>query len=418
MSRRRVAIVGVGLDPAGRQVTLEVLESIKRAGVVFVTRATEKIVRTINPSAHIEYISTREATMDFSRLADRIYEVNDDVIVAVRGDSTFASLGTRLYRELTRRGVECVLIPGISSLQVAAARLGVDWSNSLVLDVHACPSDRMLRLIASSVLMGLKVITTLHPRLRGEDIARFLLESGMSDLRMSICENLGKENERLVTGSASDIARAITNYNAIAVIESMNDVRWESIRDSDLVTCESIPGPTKEEIRAVTATKARIRPGFKVLEVGCGTGALTIELALRVAPDGVVYALDYREEAIRTAMINLRKARLAHLVRLIRGKAPESLENINDTFNVAVIGGTENLESTLMIVYRKLDDPGRIVINAVTVDTVIKSYNVLRDLGLAVEITTCYVARTREIKGKLVFTAQNPVFIITGERKR
>ncbi len=415
---KRVKIIGVGVDPRGKHLTLEALEHIKSADVVFVTHATSRVVENLAPQARIEYISAREATTDFVSLADRVCKLNyENIVIAVRGDSTFASLGTRLYRELTRRGVTCRLVPGISSLQVAIARLGMDWSNSVVLDVHASPTERMLRTAASFVAMGFKVITTLSPKLRGGDLARFLLESGMEEVRVCVCENLCRENERILTGNVRDMANTPTDYNAIAVIEPLTDLRWSTgISDREIICNEKVPGPTKEEIRAVTAAKARLKPGYKVLEIGCGTGALTVELAYRVAPDGIVYAIDYRDEAVRTAMLNVRKFRVAHLVRIIRGRAPEVLESIDCMFNVAVVGGTEDLDRTLTAVSRKLSKPGRVVINAVTLDTVLSAYNTLRRLGFNVEITVCYIARTREIKGKLMFTAHNPVFIITGEQ--
>jgi len=420
MSRKKVMIVGVGIDPRGRQVTLEALDHIKSADVVFATRTVSKVIENVAPDVHIEEISTREATVDFNLLADRICSsASQRIVVAVRGDSTFASLGTRLYRELTRRGVECRILPGISSLQVAAAKLGLDWSNSVILDVHARPSEEILRTIASLIGLGFKVITTLHPRVRGNDVAKFLVESGLQQVRVSVCENLGRESERVLVGLAEDLARTQTDYNAILIAEPLADMRWTTgTSDCEIITNEKVPGPTKEEIRAITAAKARLKPGYRVLEIGCGTGALTVELALRVAPDGVVYAVDYRDEAIKTTMLNLRRFRVAHLVKLVHGRAPEVLESLDCKFNVAVIEGTENLERMLEVVSKMLEDPARIIINAVTMDTVNTACSVLRRLGFNVEITLCYIAKTREVKGKLMFTAHNPVFIITGEQRR
>ena len=61
---------------------------------------------------------------------------------------------------------------------------------------------------------------------------------------------------------------------------------------------DNVPGPTKEEIRVITISKARLCEGSIVVDVGCGTGGLTVEAALQVAPKGKVYAIDEDQEAI------------------------------------------------------------------------------------------------------------------------
>ena len=61
---------------------------------------------------------------------------------------------------------------------------------------------------------------------------------------------------------------------------------------------DEVPGPTKEEIRVLTISKARLCEGSIVIDVGCGTGGLTVEAALQVAPKGKVYAIDEDQAAI------------------------------------------------------------------------------------------------------------------------
>jgi len=52
------------------------------------------------------------------------------------------------------------------------------------------------------------------------------------------------------------------------------------IPDTMFTQDEAVPGPTKEEIRALTISKARLKEGFCVIDVGCGTGGLTGEAPL------------------------------------------------------------------------------------------------------------------------------------------
>src|SRR4030066_1546004 len=78
---------------------------------------------------------------------------------------------------------------------------------------------------------------------------------------------------------------------------------------------DDVPGPTKEEIRVVTISKARLREGDVVIDVGCGTGGLTVEAALQVAPKGKVYAFDEDEEAVELTKKNVAKFRVQKTVQ-------------------------------------------------------------------------------------------------------
>ena len=96
------------------------------------------------------------------------------------------------------------------------------------------------------------------------------------------------------------------------------------IPDELFVQSDEVPGPTKEEIRVVTISKARLREGNVVYDVGCGTGGLTVEAALQIAPKGKVYAIDENEAAIKLTTSNVQKFGVQSNVSISRGKAPEA----------------------------------------------------------------------------------------------
>lgn len=59
-----------------------------------------------------------------------------------------------------------------------------------------------------------------------------------------------------------------------------------------------------------------VGPGSRVVEAGTGTGALTTALAHYVRPSGRVYSYEVREEFVKNAEKNLRRAGLAEFVDL------------------------------------------------------------------------------------------------------
>ena len=61
---------------------------------------------------------------------------------------------------------------------------------------------------------------------------------------------------------------------------------------------------TKEEVRAITISKMRLKEGFTAIDVGCGSGSLTVEICNQIR-GGVTYAIDFDEKAVELTRLNL-----------------------------------------------------------------------------------------------------------------
>ena len=62
-----------------------------------------------------------------------------------------------------------------------------------------------------------------------------------------------------------------------------------------------------------------IKPGSKLIEAGCGSGALTCILGTYVQPNGHVYSYDIREKSLRTAVRNITRANLQEYISIKYG---------------------------------------------------------------------------------------------------
>lgn len=189
------------------------------------------------------------------------------------------------------------------------------------------------------------------------------------------------------------------------------------IPDDAFNQSDTIPGPTKEEIRVVTISKARLTEGAAVVDMGCGTGGLTVEAALQVGSKGRVYAIDEDPKAIELTKSNLQKFGVEGNVALINGKAPAALLNLPKADAFLVGGGGVSLRSILQVANVKLKPTGRIVVNAILLETATVAIGELRSLGFVdIDIASISVAKGKQINSGTMMMARNPVTIISATK--
>jgi cobalt-precorrin-6B (C15)-methyltransferase len=180
---------------------------------------------------------------------------------------------------------------------------------------------------------------------------------------------------------------------------------------------DEVPGPTKEEIRVVTVAKARLREGDVVIDVGCGTGGLTVEAALQVAPKGKVYAIDEDETALKLTKSNLEKFGIQGNVFIAGGKAPQALLTLPNADAIMIGGGGVSLRAILQIANNKLKSNGRIVVNAILLETATLAIAELKELGYKdIDIAHISVAKGKQIKSGTMMVARNPITIISATK--
>ncbi|MBC7130269.1 precorrin-6Y C5,15-methyltransferase (decarboxylating) subunit CbiT [Candidatus Bathyarchaeota archaeon] len=188
------------------------------------------------------------------------------------------------------------------------------------------------------------------------------------------------------------------------------------IPDEMFIKREGVPGPTKEEIRVITISKARLKEGSYVIDVGCGVGGLTVEAALQVGSSGRVFAVDENEEAVRLTQENVSRFGVQNIVQVIHGRAPEVIANL-PMVDAVIIGGSKSLKKVLETVYGKLKNGGRLVVNAIMLNTCCEALKEIERLGFGeVDVTTAFIAKGRQVPSGVMMMARNPITIIAATK--
>jgi precorrin-6Y C5,15-methyltransferase (decarboxylating) CbiT subunit len=170
---------------------------------------------------------------------------------------------------------------------------------------------------------------------------------------------------------------------------------------------------TKEEVRILSIAKLDLKKDNSALDIGAGTGSVTIEMS-RKCGKGHVIGIEKDPEALEVLYKNKEKFKANNLT-VIEGEALEVLNKINQCFDAIFIGGSGgNLEEIIRKYSLKLKESGKIVLNFITIDNLYIAMRVLKEIGFKVSCTQVAISKT---KGEsFMLFANNPIFIVTAEK--
>ena len=187
------------------------------------------------------------------------------------------------------------------------------------------------------------------------------------------------------------------------------------IPDEDFKRAEKVP-ITKEEVRVIQISKARLKPGQIVYDIGCGSGSISIEAALQIESSGKVLAVDYDENAIELTKKNIKKFNLSN-ISVIHGNAKEKILEL-EVADTIFIGGTGgDTKEIVELSENKLKSGGRIVVGIILIETLYSVLQILDQLQFeSVDITQVTISKSRKTSTGTMMLARNPVTIISATK--
>lgn len=330
-----------------------------------------------------------------------------EAAVVFSGDTGFYSGAAALCRALDDAGLLYTVLPGVSSVQLLAAALGRPWQGWRLVSAHGCACDPVTACRAGGTTFfltgGSETPATLCQQLAA---------AGLGDAAATVGENLGTPSQRLVTGTAQELAAQRFAPLSVLLVENVPAPLRRTPGLPDAAFIRGKTPMTKQEVRAAALAKLAVRPTDTLWDVGAGTGSVSVELAL-AAPAGRVCAVECDAEACDLIRQNRAKFAVQNL-HLTEGLAPAALAGWPAP-DAVFIGGSKGSLRAVVAAALAANPDARLCISAIALETLQEAVAALTAHGLTAQVTQIAVSRSRAAGSLHLLMANNPVFLIARE---
>ena len=416
-----ICLAGIGMGSKDGQ-TQEVQHAIETADILL---GAERMIERY--SAKIEkrpYYMTEQILPYLEQLQENGITAQKDplrVTVLFSGDTGFYSGCRKLYVALQEAVAAGALnagvriLPGISSVATLAARVGESYEDAVILSMHG----KRLNRISATVESHEKVFLLTSGSEDIRKIGRSLAEAGLTDCEVTVGYQMSypEESIRILTpGQCEEIAEkglyTCLIRNPHWQPERLTHGRADAcfLRDASETEGKRYRTPmTKEEVREVSICKLHLTQNAVVYDIGSGTGSVAIEIA--GMPGRVqVYAIERKPEAVELLRKNQEHFHMDN-IQIIEAPAPEGLEELPVPTHAFIGGSGGRLLDILRVLYRK-NPHMRIVINAISMETIAELKEVLDTFPVEEEeILQMQVSRVKKLGVYHLPQAENPVWI-------
>jgi precorrin-6B C5,15-methyltransferase / cobalt-precorrin-6B C5,C15-methyltransferase len=285
------------------------------------------------------------------------------VCVLASGDPFFFGVGAMLMRRFSP--AEMTSIPAPSAFALAASRLGWSQQDCALLSLHGRP----LEAIIPHLQPGARILALSWDDATPAKLASLLAARGMGGSLLTVCEAMGGPRER--------IRRCRADGFALGGVNALNTIALEVVADREARVLPRAPGLpdeafehdgqiTKRDIRAITLSALAPRRGELLWDVGAGSGSVAIEWMLSDPANRAVAVEARHDRAARIARnaMNLGVPALS----VVTGEAPQALEDLPRP-DAVFIGGGSGAPAAVERALAALPPGGRLVVNAVTLET-------------------------------------------------
>ncbi|HEV7280820.1 MAG TPA: precorrin-6y C5,15-methyltransferase (decarboxylating) subunit CbiE [Pirellulaceae bacterium] len=353
---------------------------------------------------------------DLARVIGRIRESKGKrIVVLATGDPLFYGTARYLCDALGKERFE--VIPHVSSMQLAFARVKESWDDAYLVDLSSRPLDEVLEKIRIAGKAGLFTTAQTPPN----EVAKRLVARGLDYYFAYVCENLGSPDERVTTGDIADIAKQSFGPLNIMIlvrkpgvpdrpVERLGMRMFGNPDDAFLQAKPKSGLLTPHEIRSVALAQLDLGPASVVWDVGAGSGSVAIEAAL-IAREGTAYAIEMDPEDHGLIRENADRFGAMNVVPAL-GAAPQAWATLPDPDAIFLAGSMKEIVHLVEAGFARLKPGGRFVVNVGSIESLSGVQQTMKKAAGACDVWMINIARGVEQFDRVRFEAVAPSFLL------
>jgi precorrin-6Y C5,15-methyltransferase (decarboxylating) len=341
-------------------------------------------------------------------------------VVLTTGDPLFYGTARFLCDRLGKDRFE--VIPHVSSMQLAFARVKESWDDAYLTNLATQPLELVVEKARTAAKVGVFTTEAAPP----DAVAKALLDRKIDYFTAYVCENLGAPDERVTHGELAEIAKGDFSPLNVLILVRKPDVPdrppamvgHRLFGNPDEAFMQSRPKRgllTPAEVRAVALSLLDIGPTSTVWDVGAGSGSVAIEAA-QIAGGGQVFAIEMDPEDYALIASNAERFGVRNLTPIL-GRAPEAWSGLPPPDAVFVGGTGRQVRRIVEMALAPLRKGGRIVANVGSIENLASVREVLLAQAGDAQVLMINLARGNDQLEWLHFEALHPTFLVWAVKK-
>jgi precorrin-6Y C5,15-methyltransferase (decarboxylating) len=414
MTSDKVYIIGIG-DDGLEGLTGKARELLDRAELLI---GGEESLHLIPPDGRERFVFRGDLEAVTQFIADNSRK---RMVILATGDPLFYGTARYLCDQLGKDRFE--VVPHVSSMQLAFARVKESWDEAYLTNLATQTLNNVIERTRTAVKVGIFTTEATPP----SAVAEELLKRKIDYFTVYVCENLGSPDERVTQGELAEVAgQEFSPLNVMILVRKphlpdrpIDKIGHRLFGNPDEAFLQTKPKRgllTPSEVRSIALSEMDLGPNSIVWDVGAGSGSVAIEAA-QIAADGTTYAIEMDPEDYDLINANAERFGVSNLTPVL-GKAPEAWANLPQP-DAIFVGGTGRMVNQIVsLAFDQLRDGGRIVVTVGSIENVANVHQTLSNKSETAQVWMINIARGTHQLERVRFESLNPTFLLCARKLR